>query len=472
MCRFLFLCLSGPFVVRHSSRAPIFSPTNNPATMPRPPTRHGLEKKFKPWRKGKSTKNKSPGATGGSSSKSRASLKNTLRSQRRLLQKLPADGSSCDPAARAGIEATIAQLETEIAAKQQTQKERKNAEKYHQVRFFDRQRLVRLERTVRRSLDEAAAAADAEEEAARLRAELDDIVRDKLYVAFFPNDTKYFSLFRGGERVVDDAPTAEKRQMIRNRIAQEYHGGRLTSKSWFNLDEIKEMKSPLAAKSSAGSDPSAGKRKRAADASTKSTNKAVKKVASGKKEEDDRDGVVARNVKASKEGGNKGNDSSDGDDSSSSSSSSSGDDDSDSEQHKTKVIAKPTAKDDVEEIGDSDSSSSSSSSSSDSSDSDSSSSSDSDSSSDSSSDDSEDEGENSNKKTLKAEPQPKMPAAANEESDDDFFADDGDGKDVFEKAAQYSTGYEYEEAKGDKSRGWTTQKQRPGQWKKNRNKRY
>ena len=439
--------------------------------MPRPPTRHGLEKKFKPWRKGKSTKNKSPGATGGSSSKSRASLKNTLRSQRRLLQKLPADGSSCDPAARAGIEATIAQLETEIAAKQQTQKERKNAEKYHQVRFFDRQRLVRLERTVRRSLDEAAAAADAEE-AARLRAELDDIVRDKLYVAFFPNDTKYFSLFRGGERVVDDAPTAEKRQMIRNRIAQEYHGGRLTSKSWFNLDEIKEMKSPLAAKSSDGSDPSAGKRKRAADASTKSTNKAVKKVASGKKEEDDRDGVVARNVKASKEGGNKGNDSSDGDGSSSSSTSSSGDDDSDSEQHKTKVIAKPTAKDDVEEIGDSDSSSSSSSSSSDSSDSDSSSSSDSDSSSDSSSDDSEDEGENSNKKTLKAEPQPKMPAAANEESDDDFFADDGDGKDVFEKAAQYSTGYEYEEAKGDKSRGWTTQKQRPGQWKKNRNKRY
>ena len=439
--------------------------------MPRPPTRHGLEKKFKPWRKGKSTKNKSPGATGGSSSKSRASLKNTLRSQRRLLQKLPADGSSCDPAARAGIEATIAQLETEIAAKQQTQKERKNAEKYHQVRFFDRQRLVRLERTVRRSLDEAAAAADAEE-AARLRAELDDIVRDKLYVAFFPNDTKYFSLFRGGERVVDDAPTAEKRQMIRNRIAQEYHGGRLTSKSWFNLDEIKEMKSPLAAKSSAGSDPSAGKRKRAADASTKATNKAVKKVASGKKEEDDRDGVVARNVKASKEGENKGNDSSDGDGSSSSSTSSSGDDDSDSEQHKTKVIAKPTAKDDVEEIGDSDSSSSSSSSSSDSSDSDSSSSSDSDSSSDSSSDDSEDEGENSNKKTLKAEPQPKMPAAANEESDDDFFADDGDGKDVFEKAAQYSTGYEYEEAKGDKSRGWTTQKQRPGQWKKNRNKRY
>ena len=439
--------------------------------MPRPPTRHGLEKKFKPWRKGKSTKNKSPGATGGSSSKSRASLKNTLRSQRRLLQKLPADGSSCDPAARAVVEATIAQLEAEIAAKQQTQKERKNAEKYHQVRFFDRQRLVRLERTVRRSLDEAAAAADAEE-AARLRAELDDIVRDKLYVAFFPNDTKYFSLFRGGERVVDDAPTAEKRQMIRNRIAQEYHGGRLTSKSWFNLDEIKEMKSPLAAKSSDGSDPSAGKRKRAADASTKSTNKAVKKVASGKKEEDDRDGVVARNVKASKEGGNKGNDSSDGDGSSSSSTSSSGDDDSDSEQHKTKVIAKPTAKDDVEEIGDSDSSSSSSSSSSDSSDSDSSSSSDSDSSSDSSSDDSEDEGENSNKKTLKAEPQPKMPAAANEESDDDFFADDGDGKDVFEKAAQYSTGYEYEEAKGDKSRGWTTQKQRPGQWKKNRNKRY
>ena len=438
--------------------------------MPRPPTRHGLEKKFKPWRKGKSSKNKSPGATG-TGSKSRASLKNTLRSQRRLLQKLPADGS-CDPATRAGIEATIAQLEAEIAAKQQTQKERKNAEKYHQVRFFDRQRLARLERTARRSLDEAAAAADVEE-AARLRAELDDIVRDKLYVAFFPNDTKYFSLFRGGERVVDDASAAEKTQMIWNRIAEEYHGGKLTSKSWFNLDEIKEMKSPLAAKNSVGSGLSAGKRKRAADTGTKSTKKADIKVASGKKEEDDRDGVVARNVKASKEGENKGNNSSDGDDSSSSSSSSSGDDNSDSEQHETKVIAKPSEKgDDVEEIGNSDSDSDSSSSSS--SDSDSSSADDSDSDS-SSSDDSEDEDDGSNKKAnqpLRSEPQPTTPAAANEESDDDFFADDGDGGDVFEKAAQYSTGYEYEEAKGDKSRGWATQKQRPGQWKKNRNRRY
>mmetsp|Transcript_25037 Transcript_25037/g.72425 ORF Transcript_25037/g.72425 Transcript_25037/m.72425 type:complete len:437 (+) Transcript_25037:26-1336(+) len=436
--------------------------------MPRPPTRHGLEKKFKPWRKGKSTKNQAPGATGGS--KSRASLKNTLRSQKRLLHKLPADG---DTATRTKVEATIAQLEEEIAAKQQTQKERRNAEKYHQVRFFDRQRLTRMERTTRRHLEEATSAA-AVEEATQLQAELDDIIRDKLYVAFFPNDTKYFSLFRGGERVVDDEPTAQRRQMIRNRIAEEYKDGKLSSKSWFNLEEIEAMKSPLAA----ASGPSAGKRKRSYGTGTKTVDKAAKKkVASGKKEDDDPDDDAARNVKASKEGENKTNNStSDSDDSSSSNSSSDDDSDSDDddEQNETKVVSKQKEKDDVEEIGNSDSDSDSSSSSSDS---DSTSSSDSDSSSSSSDSESDchDKTHQASNKNAnqapKAEPQQTLPAA-NEESDDDFFAADDGGNDVFDKAAQYSTGYEYEDAKGDKSRGWASQKQRPGQWKNNRNRRY
>ena len=55
--------------------------------MARPPTKHGLERKFKPWRRGKSDK-KSATVVGSDKQRTNASLKNRLRGQKRLLAKL------------------------------------------------------------------------------------------------------------------------------------------------------------------------------------------------------------------------------------------------------------------------------------------------------------------------------------------------------------------------------------------------
>jgi hypothetical protein len=79
------------------------------------PSKHGLERKFKPWRKGKSQKKPA----------TNSSLKNKLRSERRFLSKLGEDNAE----ARATIEARIRDLEGEINGKQQVQHEKKNAAK-------------------------------------------------------------------------------------------------------------------------------------------------------------------------------------------------------------------------------------------------------------------------------------------------------------------------------------------------------
>jgi len=114
----------------------------------------------------------------------------------------------------------------------------------------------------------------------------------------------------------------------------------------------------------------------------------------------------------------------------------------------------------------SDSSSDSSSSSSDSSDSsDSTSESDSDSDSDDSSD---------GKKNMPTLSKPTSVLSTEEDSDDDFLvANDNDSpENVFSKAsARAPDDKNFLGKRGDKTKGWATQKQRPGEWKKKRERR-
>ena len=86
------------------------------------PSKHGLERKFKPWRKGKS---KSPKIE--ASKKSNASLKNQLRGQKRLLSKLINNEASAD--SMEGVKQRIAQLEKDIDEYEAREKEKKNAAK-------------------------------------------------------------------------------------------------------------------------------------------------------------------------------------------------------------------------------------------------------------------------------------------------------------------------------------------------------
>lgn len=90
------------------------------------PTKHGLDRKFKPWRRGKSEK-----------SNKRSSLKQQLRGIERLLQKLP-EG---DKERRDELENKVTTLKQEIDEKQKVIQEKKHADKAHGQRFLDRQRV-------------------------------------------------------------------------------------------------------------------------------------------------------------------------------------------------------------------------------------------------------------------------------------------------------------------------------------------
>lgn len=95
----------------------------------RPPSKHGLERKFKPWRKGKSTRKSADGTL---KRPTNASLRNQLRGQKRLLAKLqqkngPGDGNN--PAGILDIKERISQLERDIEAYEAREREKKNASK-------------------------------------------------------------------------------------------------------------------------------------------------------------------------------------------------------------------------------------------------------------------------------------------------------------------------------------------------------
>jgi hypothetical protein len=77
--------------------------------------------KFKPWRKGKSTKNAPPGSTG---SGKKMSLKNRLRGQKRLLAKILEKGDNGDE-----VKQRIEELEKEVKESEAKEREKKNSTK-------------------------------------------------------------------------------------------------------------------------------------------------------------------------------------------------------------------------------------------------------------------------------------------------------------------------------------------------------
>ena len=110
-------------------RGPPTLPTTTGRIM-RPPSKHGLERKFKPWRKGKSIRKSADGRT--LKRPTNASLRNQLRGQKRLLAKLqqkngPGDGNN--PAGIPDIKERISQLERDIDAYETREREKKNASK-------------------------------------------------------------------------------------------------------------------------------------------------------------------------------------------------------------------------------------------------------------------------------------------------------------------------------------------------------
>jgi len=99
----------------------------------RPPSKHGLERKYKPWRKGKSDKKK---VVGTDKQRTNTSLKNRLRGQKRLLAKLQKQTDGTNTGSKGdreetinGVKLSIKQLERDIATYEAKEREKKNAAK-------------------------------------------------------------------------------------------------------------------------------------------------------------------------------------------------------------------------------------------------------------------------------------------------------------------------------------------------------
>jgi hypothetical protein len=181
--------------------------------MVKAPSSHGLDRKFKSWRKGKSENPKA---------KNRTSLKHQLRGQTRLLTKVT------DEDHRKVLQTQIDTLKAEIGAKEQVEQERVNAQKSHGTRFLERQRLVRLERNVRKNPN----LSDETKEAEYLK-----IALDMAYVAHFPHDVvKYMPIFHKGTRVVDSGRHLNRRAMTRKRVLANAATGAEPRVSWISSD--------------------------------------------------------------------------------------------------------------------------------------------------------------------------------------------------------------------------------------------
>lgn len=463
------------------------------------PTKHGLDRKFKPWRKGKS-----------SNSNKRSSLKQQLRGHERLLAKILKSAEN-DPNRQEGgdqktkeLRNKIAVLKQEISQKQQSMVEKKHAEKAHGQRFLDRQRLTRQEKKVRKSASE-----DQEKELLK-------ISLDQVYVAHHPNDVKYMPLFKHGKRVMDQSRQLFRRAVTRKRILRDINTAtkvnwigtdqyeRLPKNEWTIQDE-EQVFGGSVSRSSKDNTKSLGKvedsrfaiasnhetlLKAAKEAETDlllddnkigdhidivenaKSNKEQKKndssssSSSDSSSDSEKEEVDPLSSEASRKSGNKDGlrlppgkemhvqqKKEDADSSSDADSDSSSSDDSDKEIDKTKptpLTAKNTKQKSDKHLSNIDSDSSS----------------DSDS-SDSDSSDTEDE----QKSSSKGNPQTVTNFPMEEKDEiDDFLIDATDNHDVFNKPAVRVSALNA--FRGDKSKGFETQSQRPGEYKKKRIRRY
>jgi hypothetical protein len=117
------------------------------------------------------------------------------------------------------------------------------------VKFIERQKLTRLEKSVNRQLSAIKEQSTPDPtELLQLQEQLKVIALDQLYVAFYPSDAKYMSLFTNGmTRAVDDERGQKRRKEIWKRIREGLLGDSKDSKamladakSWVNLDVAKK----------------------------------------------------------------------------------------------------------------------------------------------------------------------------------------------------------------------------------------
>lgn len=158
--------------------------------MVKAPSQSGLHSKFKPWRRGKSANAKNAG-------KQSSSLKQQLRGFQRLQKKKSEDGGN--PQELLELQAKMNALKQQMDTRDASEKERVNAKKSHKMRFIERQRTTRLCKLLVKQLKDETISADNRR---KLEHDLWKLALDQVYVAHYPlEQTSYLCLFQNGTSV-------------------------------------------------------------------------------------------------------------------------------------------------------------------------------------------------------------------------------------------------------------------------------
>ncbi|OCF37163.1 hypothetical protein I317_00113 [Kwoniella heveanensis CBS 569] len=151
----------------------------NPYRKPKPAD--GNNDKPRPGHKIPSTQERSADALPGLSK-----IKASIRQTKRLLAK-----DNLEPGLRVQTQRRLTSLEADLANAEKREVEKKNGAKYHMVKFFDRQKLLRIIKRLNKKVGKAGD----DGPSAKIEEELQDARVMLNYVLNFPNTEKYISLF-------------------------------------------------------------------------------------------------------------------------------------------------------------------------------------------------------------------------------------------------------------------------------------
>lgn len=216
-----------------SSRVGALSHSGVPSQTTVSSTSSYYKKKYKSWRKGKSTKHSVDGTSASGGTKHHGSLKQQLRGLIRLQQKKKKDRESNvaandderDEQQEQELQEKIDALQEQIQMREITEKERTNAKKSHKLRFIDRQRTTRLYQYYMKKLQ----LLQPSESKDNINDDLYRLALDQVYVAHFPLDrTSYVSLFNPSNAPVSSSDSAiisappqqqqQRRTVMNNRL--------------------------------------------------------------------------------------------------------------------------------------------------------------------------------------------------------------------------------------------------------------
>ncbi len=234
------------------------SSSTNPASTPnKKSTKRPQHKKHPHPAPSSSSSNSNPNALPGVQK-----IKAALRQTRRLLAK---DKLAAD--VRVATERRLKSLEGDLARAEQARIERTLATRYHKIKFFERQKVLRKLAQAQRKLDGEGDGGEAlgKKERRRLEKQVGELRVDLNYVLHYPKAKKYISLFppearKGGdgeggndEEMDEDeekgkAETDRQREEIRTWVREQMETGALSSEPEVEIGKSEGGTGPSMAK--------------------------------------------------------------------------------------------------------------------------------------------------------------------------------------------------------------------------------